>query len=288
MKRLTRSSSDRVLGGVCGGIGDYLGVDPNLIRVAWIAFSLFGGAGILTYLAALVIVPSDGTSSGEAQSFDLGRVVGLAAIVAGFVLMFRGLDLPVFSGPTFGFWSPELFVPVLLFVVGVFLVWPRTREAIGVSSQRRAYRSVTNRVLAGVCGGLADQFGWDASLIRVLWVFLTVLTSGLFLVAYVLLIIVMPEEVVATPETETAAPPPPPPAPAAETPAAAPEAPGAASPPPPPHAPRPEDAPEPPAAPESSPAGTETPAASSQEQSTSEEGPEPSSEDDQDDPRFNR
>ena len=103
MKRLTRSSSDRVLGGVCGGIGDYLGVDPNLIRVAWIAFSLFGGAGILTYLAALVIVPSDGTSSGEAQSFDLGRVDGLAAIVAGFVLMFRGLDLPVHRMPSGAF-----------------------------------------------------------------------------------------------------------------------------------------------------------------------------------------
>lgn len=284
MKRLTRSSSDRVLGGVCGGIGDYLNVDPNLIRVAWIAFSLFGGAGILTYLAALVIVPADGASPDGGRSFDVGRAVGLLLIVAGFVLVFRRLDVPVFSGPSFGFWSPGLFVPVLLFVVGVFLVWPRTREAIGISSQRRAYRSVTNRVLAGVCGGLAEQFGWDASLIRVLWVFLTMLTSGLFLVAYVLLIIVMPEEVVATPETETTTPPPPPAAAAA--PAAA--AQGAASPPPPPHAPRPETATEPsPGAPPPA-AGTESAPESSQEQPASDEGGEPSSEDDQGDSKSNR
>ena len=58
-RRLKRSSSDRVLGGVCGGLGAYLGVDPIIVRVVAVVLAFFGGAGILFYLAAWLLVPSD-------------------------------------------------------------------------------------------------------------------------------------------------------------------------------------------------------------------------------------
>ena len=55
--RLYRSGSERILGGVCGGLGEYLGIDPVLIRLGWVVFSLFYGAGILAYLIAWIIIP---------------------------------------------------------------------------------------------------------------------------------------------------------------------------------------------------------------------------------------
>jgi phage shock protein C len=55
--RLYRSGHDRVLGGVCGGIAEYLGVDPVIIRVLWIAATLAWGAGILLYIIAWIIIP---------------------------------------------------------------------------------------------------------------------------------------------------------------------------------------------------------------------------------------
>lgn len=58
-KKLTRSSTNKVLGGVCGGIGEYFSVDPVVVRVGWIIFSLCGGSGILAYLIAWVIIPAD-------------------------------------------------------------------------------------------------------------------------------------------------------------------------------------------------------------------------------------
>ena len=59
-KTLTRSTSDRWLGGVAGGMAAYFGIDPVLVRVGFIATTLFtGGAGILAYLAMLVVVPSE-------------------------------------------------------------------------------------------------------------------------------------------------------------------------------------------------------------------------------------
>jgi phage shock protein C len=56
-KKLYRSRKDRVLVGVCGGVGNYFNVDPVLIRLAWVLASLACGAGILVYVIAAVLMP---------------------------------------------------------------------------------------------------------------------------------------------------------------------------------------------------------------------------------------
>ena len=56
-RRLYRSGRDRILGGVCGGLGDYFGIDPVIIRLVWVLFSLAYGSGILAYIAAWIIIP---------------------------------------------------------------------------------------------------------------------------------------------------------------------------------------------------------------------------------------
>ena len=58
-KRLFRSRKDRILGGVCGGIGNYFNLDPVLVRVLWaVSFFVFG-AGFLAYIIAWIIVPEE-------------------------------------------------------------------------------------------------------------------------------------------------------------------------------------------------------------------------------------
>ncbi|MDE2085967.1 MAG: PspC domain-containing protein [Xanthomonadaceae bacterium] len=56
-KRLCRSRQNRTLAGVCGGIAEYLGWDPTLVRVAWIILTLLGGSGILIYLIMWLVMP---------------------------------------------------------------------------------------------------------------------------------------------------------------------------------------------------------------------------------------
>ena len=59
-KTLTRSSTNRQIGGVCGGLARYFGIDPALTRVGFIVTTLFtGGAGALAYLAMLVVMPNE-------------------------------------------------------------------------------------------------------------------------------------------------------------------------------------------------------------------------------------
>lgn len=55
-KRLYRSTKERMLGGVCGGLGEYFDVDPTIIRLIAVVFAL-SGAGVLAYIIAWIIIP---------------------------------------------------------------------------------------------------------------------------------------------------------------------------------------------------------------------------------------
>ena len=59
VKRLQRSRTERMLAGVCGGIGRYFDVDPTIIRVLFVFFSLFIGGGILAYIILWIIMPEE-------------------------------------------------------------------------------------------------------------------------------------------------------------------------------------------------------------------------------------
>lgn len=57
MKRLCKSSTNRKISGVCGGIGEYFGIDPTVIRIAWVIFGLCG-VGLLAYIICALIMPN--------------------------------------------------------------------------------------------------------------------------------------------------------------------------------------------------------------------------------------
>ena len=56
-KRLYKSNQNKMIDGVCGGIAEYFGVDPTVVRLIWALFSLMGGCGILAYIIAAIIIP---------------------------------------------------------------------------------------------------------------------------------------------------------------------------------------------------------------------------------------
>jgi phage shock protein PspC (stress-responsive transcriptional regulator) len=57
--RISRSSSDKYIGGVAGGLAAHLDVDPTLVRVGFLVTTLFSGAGLVAYLILLAILPQD-------------------------------------------------------------------------------------------------------------------------------------------------------------------------------------------------------------------------------------
>jgi phage shock protein C len=109
-----RSRSERVIAGVCGGVGRYLGVDPVLLRIAFIILALANGLGVVAYVVAWVAIPEEQPDQplgpvAEPRR-ETGRLVlGGSLIVLGLVLLLDRLapDLD------------ELFWPVALVAVGV-------------------------------------------------------------------------------------------------------------------------------------------------------------------------
>ena len=66
VRRLERSS-DRILAGVAGGLGKYFELNPNFFRIGFVVLTLLGGAGILVYLAALLVMPAEGKERSLAE-----------------------------------------------------------------------------------------------------------------------------------------------------------------------------------------------------------------------------
>ena len=60
-KKLYKSTGNKMLAGVCGGIGTYLNIDPTAVRVIWAIFSCFGGMGIAAYIICALIMPTEPT-----------------------------------------------------------------------------------------------------------------------------------------------------------------------------------------------------------------------------------
>ena len=62
-RRLYRSRSDRMISGVCGGLGQYFSIDPVIIRLAFVLVTLAGGAGLLAYIILALVVPEEGAGA---------------------------------------------------------------------------------------------------------------------------------------------------------------------------------------------------------------------------------
>ncbi|REF37398.1 PspC domain-containing protein [Thermasporomyces composti] len=61
VKKLVRTKNDRMIAGVCGGLARYAGLDPVLVRLLMVGLVLFGGSGVLLYLAGWIIIPEEET-----------------------------------------------------------------------------------------------------------------------------------------------------------------------------------------------------------------------------------
>jgi signal transduction histidine kinase len=119
-RRLSRSTSDKVLGGVAGGLSAALGVDAWVLRGAFIVLTLAGGTGVALYVVAWLVLPKQDTSRSMAQRMRFNRqdtmgIVSVGMIVLGGLLLLR-------SGT--GVWFSDAVVwPVLLSALGLALIW---------------------------------------------------------------------------------------------------------------------------------------------------------------------
>ena len=118
-KRLERTSSDRIVAGVSGGLGRYFDLSPAFYRLGFVVLTLLGGAGILVYLAAVLVIPEEGEAESIADEALAERrekpwpLIGLGLVgVALAVLLARATIWPVAGSG----W-------VLILIIGLRVLW---------------------------------------------------------------------------------------------------------------------------------------------------------------------
>jgi phage shock protein C len=133
--RLTRSRSDVVVAGVCGGLGRYLRIDPVLVRLFFVLLALGSGVGVLLYIVLWVVIPRQGAgeaataetmrAAGEEVRQNLqqpnpnaGVAVGIGLIVLGALFLLKSLDLAWMRWLSF-----DMLWPLLLVAAGLALIW---------------------------------------------------------------------------------------------------------------------------------------------------------------------
>jgi len=145
MKRLYRSRKNRVIAGVCGGVAEYLNVDPVLVRLIAVLFLFVGGGSLIAYILGIIIIPNEpqtvSNASGTSPEQNVppaetaakpgqagGLVFGLILIALGMIFLLR--HIPFFNQFYWWFWDMgwHFFWPSILILLGLLLIIKATRN----------------------------------------------------------------------------------------------------------------------------------------------------------------
>ena len=201
------------------------------MRVLWVVatFATWGG-GFLAYILLAMFLPTGTNKVGQLRppAIELSQkgVTWAAALLMGLGGLWLLANLGILPGLWSGFWTfvAVLFWPVVLIGAGYLLLRAHSQKDLDkemVDTARRAkdsvsgamptsdqvrsglskvrssmplYRSSSNRIISGVCGGMGEKFGIDANLIRLIWAALTLGTMGFGAIIYAGFAILLPVE----------------------------------------------------------------------------------------------
>jgi phage shock protein C len=278
MKRLYRSSTDRVISGVCGGFAEYLNIDSVIIRLVWALFIFFGGFGLLAYIIAAIVIPIEPIGEARQEEKRVKHIasastpsffplmIGLLFIIMGFSVLGHNIGWHVFGWVSIRkiMW---IFIPSVIILFGILLIFRAlspeqsyerkasklrpdeplpdpdgkaaktvenkdspvkeknehsikeepsfskssstdkktsgkrsktkdTDKGSGKNTHERPKtlrRNIDERLISGVCAGLADYLDIDVSIVRFLWVIMTLMTGGIGgVIAYIVMVFVVP------------------------------------------------------------------------------------------------
>jgi phage shock protein PspC (stress-responsive transcriptional regulator) len=174
-RRLYRSATDRVLGGVCGGIAAYFRIDPVIVRVAAVALVAAGGVGVLIYVAAMLLVPVEGGVAPVAR----GRRERVLTLVGIAVLVIAAGSLLPWHGGIFGGLIGLVLIGLLIALAAGW-IGPGPADGDAGELARRFVRVIG---LLVVCAAIAVGGAWAAAAGGGTVVAIAVIAAGALLVA---------------------------------------------------------------------------------------------------------
>ena len=229
-RMLYRHPTNKMIGGVCGGLADFTGIDATFIRLAWVVMTIItSGGGVLAYLALWMLLPVGTVAAGQVSpaviSLNEKNVIRAAYVLIGLGVLWLLSNIGILGGLWGAFWTVAtiFFWPALLIGAGYLLLRGANRDLKqdfanirsrvkmnvngkvpssdevkdGVRDVRQRIplkRSRTDKVLLGVCGGIGQRLGIDANLVRLIWAAFSIGSIGMGVLVYVAVGLLLPEE----------------------------------------------------------------------------------------------
>ncbi len=192
-KKLTRSASDQIFLGLCGGLGSYFGVSPYIFRILFVVSLLLGSWGMLLYIIISVITPVEREINVEnspvTKNIHKGKLFGFMLVILGLFLFLDNLNL---SGHfnLLGFRQQYIF-PLLIVLCLIYLVLNSHIDLQNTDSSEKLSLSSDDKLLTGVCGGLADYLNISSFLTRSIFLTFILLTVGSGIIIYWILFLLL-------------------------------------------------------------------------------------------------
>lgn len=191
-KKLFRSNSDKILGGVCSGLANYVNTDPILFRILFAAFTLLGGLGIFIYITLLLVLEPDSFRTNEVYLLRKEKEKNFKVIIGSILIListFEFLDFfTYFTGINLYFFNNMFALSLFLIFLGIVIFIKRMNfNLVNVYSKQVFFRSKSNKAILGVCSGLADYFFFNINSIRMIWILFTFSTLGFGAMVYLLI-----------------------------------------------------------------------------------------------------
>ena len=155
VRRLERSASDRMLAGVCGGLGRYFELNSTVFRVGFVVLTLLGGAGVLVYLAAALVMPGEGRERSLAEQVLAERkerswpLIGLAIVGVALIVLLSRTALRPAAGDGW----------IFVLVVGLVVLWV-SRSARWGGRLLRLFLALVVAALAAFATAVVLAFSW--------------------------------------------------------------------------------------------------------------------------------
>jgi phage shock protein PspC (stress-responsive transcriptional regulator) len=199
-KKLYRTTDNRVFAGVAGGLAEYFGINPTLVRIAFILLFFFGGSGGFIYFLLWMLTPR---RPSILISFDNDDIIERSdSFIGRFIKAGACAILLLIIGAIF---SDNIWMAAFVVGLAIGLYWffkSRESRSGDVADRTSLHRSTINKKVFGVFGGLAEMWNIDATILRVAGVVLVFAGAGVLVPIYFLMAILVPKSDVAEPVVE--------------------------------------------------------------------------------------
>lgn len=192
IKKLQRSKNNIVIAGVCSGLSEFSGADVANVRLIALMSLLLGWWSVAAYLVMAMLLPSEQNPKQlTAEEKEIQRKENFRTVLSGLLIVvgfyFSLSAIGIEGGGRIFIFPGGFILPVISFITGIYLLLTKKEEIIIEKVNRQKFfRSQSNKIFMGVCGGLGNYTNIDSTALRIFFVLASLLTLGLFAVVYLM------------------------------------------------------------------------------------------------------